>query len=271
MANFVESMEELATIARKTEAVVREASKLMAREFVIDEKEGCENIVTSSDIAVQHYLCEHLKDVCPEAGFLCEEEDMSQTGCEWSWIIDPIDGTANYARAIPESAISVGLRHNEDVVVGVVYCPVLDEMYVGVRGNGSTLNGKPLKVSERTYRDGIFCTAMSTYHKEFAWMCNKILMDIYMQSNDFRRFGSSAMELCFMAAGRCDLYFEMRLLPWDYAAASLILTEAGGLICNLAGDFPSLEHADLVIAANCKDSFEKVRHIVRQHVTEMPY
>lgn len=264
-------MEELETLARRTEAVVREASSLMARDFEIDEKGGCENIVTSSDIAVQHFLCQNLAKICPEAGFLCEEEDMSQTGCEWAWIIDPIDGTANYARSIPESAISVALRHGQDVVVGVVYCPALDEMYVGIKGMGSTLNGKPLKVSSKSFREGIMCTAMSTYRKEFARMCNDIIMEVYMQSNDFRRFGSSAVELCFAAAGRCDLYFEMRLMPWDYAAASLILTEAGGLICNLSGEHPSLEHSDLVIAANCEESLKALSTIVRKHVPAMPY
>ena len=258
----------------KIKEVVRRASELMVTDgFEISEKGGCENIVTSSDVAVQHYLCEHLKDLIPGAGFRCEEEDLD-TGSDksgWKWIIDPIDGTANYARAIPECAISVALEHDGEVVAGVVYAPRLGEMYAAEKGKGATCNGRPIHVSDKPFRQGIICTAMSTYHKEFATPCRDIMTDVFMQANDFRRFGSAAVELCFIAAGRADLYFEMRLMPWDYAAAGFILCEAGGCICNLSGEWPSLTRADITIAANSEASLEHLAGIVRKHVPEKPY
>lgn len=253
-------------------SIVKEASSLMMTDsFVIDEKDGCENIVTSSDLAVQHFLCSRLAELLPGSGFLCEEEDCITEQREYTWIIDPIDGTANYAHFLPECSISVALTKGGEAVAAAVYCPRLGELYTAEKGKGAFLNGKPLHVSSKSFRESLICTAMSTYRKEFAKACNDVIMDVYMQSNDYRRFGVASVEMCFLAAGRCDLYFEMRLMPWDYAAAGLIMTEAGGLLCNLKGEYPSLREPDLVIGANSPENLEKLFTIVRKHVPARPY
>ena len=114
-------------------------------------------------------------------------------------------------------------------------------------------------------------TAMSTYHKEWARSCSDIIFDLYQQCNDIRRTGSAAVELCLMAAGFADLYFEMRLLPWDYAAASLILSEAGGSICSFDGQFPPLYAPSMVIAANTSSSCTRILDVVRRHLPSLPY
>ena len=254
------------------EKVVREAARLMDADFEVTEKDGCENIVTSSDVAVQHYLVEHLKDVVPGAGFRCEEEDLDSGGADsWTWVIDPIDGTANYAHGIPECCISVALAHGGEVVAAVVYIPRLGEMYSAQKGMGATLNGSPIHVSDKPYRQCIICTALCAYYKQYAPACRDILMDVFSTANDFRRFGSAAAELCFLAAGRADLYFEVRLMPWDYAAAGLILCEAGGAICNHSGEWPSLDHADLIIGANSRKNLETLTETVHTHIPQKPY
>lgn len=253
-------------------SVVREASRLMVTDsFEVESKGGCENIVTSSDLAVQEFLCEKLASLLPGCGFICEEEGICTPDREYVWVIDPIDGTANYARGLSECAISVALKQGDEVLLGIIFIPWKDELYHAVKGQGAFCNGRRISVSSRPFSDGIFCTAMSTYRKEFAGICSDIIMETYYQCNDVRRYGSSAVELCLLASGKCDLYFEMRLMPWDYAAGILLLEEAGGVITNLSGEQPRFEGPDLVCAANSPENHKRLLGIIRSHLERRPY
>ena len=172
----------------KVEAIVREAAKIFKeRSFEIKYKEGFENIVTSADIKVQQFLCEQLRNLIPDCGFICEEEDVcySQDGM-FVWVIDPIDGTTNYARGISECCISVALMKNSEVVLGVVYNPMKDEMFTAIKGGGASLNGERIGVSQRGFNDGILCTAMCVYEKRYAKLCSDIIFDAYIACNDVR-------------------------------------------------------------------------------------
>ena len=253
--------------------IVKEASALMVAEpLSVTQKDGLANLVTSSDLAVQHFLTERLAALLPGCGFLCEEEDFRDLEEEYVWIIDPIDGTANYARGIADCCISVALARRGALQLGVVYSPGRGELYTAELGRGACCNGKPIHVSDRPLADGLFCTAMSTYRKEYARTCSDIIYDIYMQSNDLRRWGSAAVELCRLAAGAIELYFEMRLQPWDYAAAMLILHEAGGRIAGWNGGAPSLVRPSLVVAANRPDSLGALLAVVHTHLPDgLPY
>ena len=254
--------------------IVIEASSLMLTDdFQVTEKEGVANIVTSSDIAVQEFLRSRLASLLPDCGFLCEEEDRHDLAHEYIWIVDPIDGTANYARGIRECGICVGLRHNSKMELAVVYMPRTDELFAAERGKGAFLHhpdsGKPsrqLHVSKRPFSDGIMCTALSLYHKEHARICHDIIFDAYMQCNDIRRFGSAASEQCYLAMGLFELYFEYILSPWDFAAASLILEEAGGVLCDLKGN--PLDHTKPsgVLAANNKENLDRLVSIVAERL-----
>ena len=253
-------------------AIVKEAAKLMSHEgFNVMHKGTVANLVTSSDIAVQHFLTERLAALLPGSGFLCEEEDVEELSHEYVWIIDPIDGTANYARGLSDCAISVGLEHNGEIIAGVVYSPDRGELYTAEKGRGAFCNGKPIHVTRRPFEEGIICTAMSTYRKEFAKACSDIIFDVFMECNDFRRFGAASVELCLIASGYADLYFEMRLQPWDYAASSLILQEAGGTICDFDGAFPSLRKASLVLAATSENGLSRLLDAVHRHLPALPY
>lgn len=251
--------------------VVREASRLMmTTDFVIHEKGDVANIVTTSDVAVQDYLCQHLAQLLPGCGFLCEEEDEHDTLHEYVWIIDPIDGTANYSRGIDQCAISVGLMHQhqhdghlqQSMQLGVVYLPRTQEMFWAEKGRGAWRNGEPIHVSARTFPQSILCTALAVYHKEYADVCSRIIVETFKQCNDIRRFGAAAPELCYLAMGRCELYFEYLLSPWDYAAARLILHEAGGHLSNLqASDLPYTQPSG-VLAANTTENLLRLQSIV---------
>ena len=247
--------------------IVKEASKLMLLDnFEISQKDGFSNIVTSSDIAVQEFLCERLASLLPGSGFICEEEDINDASHEYTWIIDPIDGTANYSRGIGQCAICVGLRHNGHMEMSVVYQPRTNELFHAERGKGAFLNGKPIHVSDRPFQNSIMCTALAVYHKEYAKVCSDIICDTFMQCNDIRRFGAAAPELCYLAMGRCELYFEYLLSPWDYAAASLILTEAGGCLSDLQGNALTCITPSGVLAANTKENLDRLTSIVSKHI-----
>ena len=254
--------------------IVRKASALFDRTggFEVKDKGARENIVTSSDLAVQHFLTRELKAAYPEVGFLCEEEDLKDiSGHEAVWVIDPIDGTANYARGNENCCISVALVSNGQPLMGVVYSPWRGELFSAIKGKGAFCNGKPIHVSDRPFEQGLLFTAMSTYRKELAKACSDIIYDLYLECNDVRRTGSAAVELCLMAAGYVDLYFEIRLMPWDYVAACLILTEAGGAVCDFHGKFPSPYNPSMFIAANTASSRDRILRTVHTHLAALPY
>ena len=261
--------------------IVRKASKLMLTDvFEIKSKDGFTNIVTSSDVAVQKFLCQALAQEMPGCGFLCEEEDVNNIGQEYVWIIDPIDGTANYSRGIDQCAICVGLRHmthyatddasvaetDGEMMMGVVYLPRTNEMFWAEKGRGAYLNDRQIHVSDRPFADGVMCTALPVYHKEYADVCARIIKDVFMECNDIRRLGACAPELCYLAMGRFDMYFEYLLSPWDFAAASLIVEEAGGCIVDLAGLPLTCTQPKGVLAANSKESLDRLQEIVQLRI-----
>lgn len=248
--------------------IVKEASKRMLTEnFNIEQKDGYANIVTSSDVAVQEFLCQKLAELLPGSGFLCEEKDQWDTSHEYTWVIDPIDGTANYSRGMDHCCVCVGLNHKATMEMAVVYLPRTQELFHAERGKGAFLNGQQIHVSQRPFANSLLCTALPVYHKEYAKVCSKIIYDAFTMCNDLRRFGSAATELCYLAMGRCELYFEYLLSPWDFAAASLILEEAGGVTSNLTGTSLDYAHGSGVLAANNTANLQQLHAIVKKHTS----
>ncbi len=249
--------------------VVREAAKLMVTDnFEVTQKDGFANIVTTSDVAVQTFLCDRLAQLLPGSGFYCEENDLWDVSNEYTWIIDPIDGTANYSRGIANCGISVALKHGADIELGVVYVPMTQELFSAQKGGGAFLNGKPIRVSDRLFENAILCTALPVYHKEYADLCSGIILDAFYACNDIRRFGACAPELCYVAMGRCELYFEYLLGLWDFAAATLILSEAGGTVSGLDGKPLSYTKGSGVVAANNAENHRRLMDIIGKRMDQ---
>ena len=143
-------------------------------------------------------------------------------------IVDPIDGTTNFIKDYHTSCISVGIINDGIKAAGVVYNPYLNEMYYAIKGEGAFLNDKRIHVSDEPLSNGIVLFGTSPYYEELNEKSFEMAFDYFKKALDIRRSGSAAIDLCSIAAGRAEVYFELRLSPWDYAAASLILTEAGG-------------------------------------------
>ena len=260
-------------IIEKIIKIVKNASKIMLDNHIMVKQKGSyANLVTNHDVEIQEFLCNEFLKIIPGCGFICEENDfISNMNKEYVFVIDPIDGTSNYAHGIKESAISIALLKNSKPLYGVVYNPFHDEMFYATSGGGAYCNGNEIHVSNRIFEDSLFCTAMSLYKKEYAKICSDIIYDTYMKCSDVRRFGSCALELCYLAIGRCDLYFELRVFPWDYAAAYLILKEAGGVLKGFNGEELDFTKVTPLIGANNIANYNKLQKIVSKYLKIIPY
>ena len=214
----------------------------------VSEK-GRADYVTGADRGVQDFLARELALLAPEVGLYAEEQinEAPDPGRAY-WILDPVDGTTNLIHDYQLSAVSLGLCERGRMTFGVVYNPFADETFTAERGGGAFLNGRPVHVSACTaFRDSLISFGATPYRKEMARILFPVYQRIYEQIADFRRGGSAALELCHVAAGRLDGYFEGDLKPWDYAAGRLIAEEAGAVCTTFAGDpLPIFERADII-------------------------
>ena len=220
-------------------AVVRRAGDMIRNAHDIEkdthEKNGAADLVTKYDVAVQAFLQKELLALVPEADFLGEEGEHEALDKPWVFVVDPIDGTTNFVRHMHHSNIAVALVHEGCVAYGVVYNPFTEEMFAARRGGGAFLNGRPIHVSDRDMSHAITLCGSTIYDRRFTDRSFSLMRRLYDLGLDFRRFGSAELDVCYVACGRAEVFFECRLSPWDYAAGSLILTEAGGKITRLDG------------------------------------
>ena len=220
-------------------AVVRRAGDMIRNAHDIEkdthEKNGAADLVTKYDVAVQAFLQKELLALVPEADFLGEEGEHEALDKPWVFVVDPIDGTTNFVRRMHHRNIAVALVHEGCVAYGVVYNPFTEEMFAARRGGGAFLNGRPIHVSDRDMSHAITMCGSTIYDRRFTDRSFSLMRRLYDLGLDFRRFGSAELDVCYVACGRAEVFFECRLSPWDYAAGSLILTEAGGKITRLDG------------------------------------
>ena len=222
------------------------------------------DFVTDIDITVSDFLKRELNALFPQIKFFSEEEE----GClhDNCWILDPIDGTTNLIYGYNFSSVSLGHYLNGKIVYGIVYNPFSGEIFTAERGKGSFLNHTiKLQTSKRVFKDSLIEFGAGSTHKEFAEKNFEIVKDIFKQCLDIRRICSSALDLCYIASGRIDGYFEEVLKPWDIAAGSLILEEAGGLITDYSGNSIQFSDATSVIASNGMIQ-ESLIDIIKKHI-----
>lgn len=244
--------------------IVKRAGSIILGAHHIDEgvkeKSSACDLVTVYDTAVQAKLHSELLATFPEFGFYGEENDCCETEGKRGWfIVDPIDGTANFIRRLHHSCISVGLLIEGDMQYGVVYNPYYDELFTAERGKGAFLNGTPIHVSDVGVSDSLLLFGSAVYYRETIPATMRFVQELFPQTLDFRRGGSAALDLCYLAAGRADLYFECCIRPWDYAAGSLIAQEAGAIVTALDGTPLRFTDRCSVAAGNPKNYPELIR------------
>jgi len=210
------------------------------------------NLVTEMDVKSEEFIKERILRACPGHQILAEESDIPKKQAAYRWIVDPLDGTMNYAHGYPIFCVSVALEIEGVVEVGAVYDPMLDELFTGKRGGGAMMNGESIAVSETDdLNDSLVATGFS--YDIRTSRANNIdnWNAMILRAQAVRRAGSASLDLCYTAMGRFDGFWELKLNPWDVAAGALFVQEAGGTLSRLGGE-PFSIYSQETVASNGK-------------------
>ncbi len=194
------------------------------------------DFVTKVDTESEKIIINAIRKKYPSHAFYTEESIKDRNSNLYRWIIDPLDGTTNYIHRYPVFSISIALEYKREIIIGVIYDPLREELFTGIKNKGSFLNGKPIKVSKtQNLKYSLITTGFPFRHKQFINDYLRLFRNIFVKVSDLRRAGSAAIDLAYVACGRCDGFFEIGLSPWDIAAGALIIKEAAGLITGFDG------------------------------------
>lgn len=240
------------TLIKAIKAGAAEVVRFFNTDFKITNKEGINNPVTEADHASEKAIFEVIKSTYPDHYILSEEAGNIVQDSNYKWIIDPIDGTINFAHGIPLNCVSIAVEHEGEMILGAVYNPHMNELFFAEKGNGASLNDKRIRVSAET--EAIKACLVTGFPYTYLDMPNGPLevFDRFIRKGvPVRRLGSAAIDLCWVAAGRFDGFYEHKLEAWDSSAGYLIVEEAGGKVTDLKGNkFSPYQHG--IIATNGK-------------------
>lgn len=241
----------------------REAGRILAdrlgRALQVSNK-GAIDLVTEADLASEKFIIDRIKSYYPRHAILAEESGATEASetkngaAEWKWIIDPLDGTTNFAHGYPLFCVSIALEHDGKIELGVVYAPVTDELFSAERGEGATLNDRRIRVSDiEDLNSAMLCTGFP-YNVRERPNFTRDFANFTMSAQAVRRDGSAALDLAYLACGRFDGFWEEGLKAWDVAAGVLLIEEAGGTVSDFAGaplkiDTPNV-YTPKVLASN---------------------
>jgi len=226
---------------------------------------GAINLVTNVDHEVEDILIGSLRKEFPDIGFLSEEIGEIKPGSEAKWIIDPIDGTTNFAHGYPFYSISLALERGKRPVLGIVYDTVRDELFSAEYGRGAHLNGKPIKVSsQKDLKKSLLMTGFSYKLGKSMETNLRHFRNFLIASQAIRRSGSASLDLCYVACGRLDGFWEIELNPWDTAAGWLIVKEAGGEVTTFSGK-PYSHYLKEILASNGKIHRQMSKILTKKH------
>lgn len=232
---------DLASLKKVLFEATHEAGKIILKyfqgEFAVDNKEGINNLVTEVDKHSEKCIIDIIKTHYPYHSIISEEVGELMQDSDYQWIIDPIDGTVNFAHGIPLCCVSIGLKYKEDLLLGVVYNPMMNELFFAEKGKGAFLNDNPIHVSTKSdFRKACLVTGFPYKWPNTSEHPIKVFERFILEGLPVRRLGSAAIDLCWVACGRFDGFWEYNLSSWDVAAGYLIVQEAGGIITNFDGD-----------------------------------
>lgn len=213
---------------------------------------GAVNLVTEMDILAEKLIVGEIRSHFPDHAVMAEESGTVEKASPFRWIIDPLDGTTNYAHDFPVFCVSIALARDEEVILGVVYDPTREELFTAEKGKGARLNGRKIRVSsESNLSRSLLATGFPYDLRESRVNNFDHFHNFAVRAQAVRRTGSAALDLCYVAAGRFDGFWEMKLAPWDMAAGGLIVSEAGGRLTDFGGK-PLKLSGKQVLASNGK-------------------
>jgi len=246
---------------------VRRAGTIITRHIdqfdsVTFYEKGQNDLVTKVDTAVEEDIIETIKKAYPHHAILGEETGQ-HPGEEFTWVIDPIDGTLNFVHGFPQFAVSIGIHYKDMPEHGVIYDPISQDLYTASRGRGAQLNGKRLRVSKRDSLEGALIATSFPFRNRESHTVDQYLnvsKQLFSKSADIRRVGSAALNLAYVAAGRLDGMWETDLKPWDISAGLLLVKEAGGFVTDFSGNNDYFTNGN-VIAGTAKVHGEMLKII----------
>lgn len=205
------------------------------------------DFVTNVDLLSEKTIIDIIQQKFPDHAFLAEESGEKTTDAAYCWIIDPLDGTTNYIHNYPMYSVSIALQKDDETILGVVYDPVRDELFTAEKGKGAYLNQQPIHVSGiETPKLSLLATGFPFRHQDLLDRYLEVFRSLFAFCSDMRRGGSAAIDLAHVACGRLDGYWEFKLLPWDLAAGSLIVEEAGGRVSEMDGSNTYLQSGNIL-------------------------
>jgi myo-inositol-1(or 4)-monophosphatase len=238
------------TLLEAVQAAAVEIRKFDDVDFKISNKEGINNLVTEVDHASERAIFEVIRKAYPDHHILSEESGEIIQDSKYKWIIDPIDGTINFAHRIPICCISIGIEHEGRMVLGAVYNPFMNELFIAERGQGATLNDKKIRVSTKNkVQNACLVTGFPYTYLDMPNGPLDVFERFIRRGVPVRRLGSAAIDLCWVACGRFDAFYEHKLYAWDSAAGFLMVEEAGGRVTDLAGN-PYSPYQPGIVASN---------------------
>lgn len=199
------------------------------------EEKDMNSLVSYVDKEAEKLLVKGLNPLIESCGFITEEDTADQVDQEYTWIIDPLDGTTNFLNRLPHFAISVALRHREEIMVGIVKEVNTNTLWTAIKGRGALMNDQPIEVSTKPFHDVLVATGFPYSNEHDYETYFKILKEWLTRTRGMRRLGSAALDLCYVACGRYGAYYETTLNVWDVAAGALIVKEAGGKVSDFNG------------------------------------
>lgn len=243
-------LEEIIEVVKQAGEIYKSA----AGDLGIKNKGSAVNLVTEYDKKIQDFLFSELSKIIPDCLFLGEEGDGNKELADgYCFIIDPIDGTTNFIKGFQHSAISVGLAKDKELIIGVVMDPDLDNIYYAEKGKGAYLNGERIHVSDCDMQNSLVLFGTCPYEHELAKKTFALTEQVFYECVEIRRGGSAALDICYVAAGKADLFYELILRPWDFAGATVVLKEAGGVCMTLDKEEISCECIGSYLCSNGKN------------------
>lgn len=238
---------------QKLIGIVKETDSLFFDEKLKNDvtQKGISDYVTGVDKGISDYLCQRLKEEFPDVYFISEEEDYDFEEAKRYWILDPVDGTTNFMHKLKLSAVSLGYYEDGEIRAGVIYNPDSGELFWAEKGKGTYLNGERIYCSTHSkLEDCLGLMEFNPYFKEDREAALEHASKIYSACQDIRTIGSAAVELAYIACGRCDVFLGRYLKPWDFAAGAIIVAEAGGKLSDLNGEIHIDRLNQHIVAAN---------------------
>ena len=261
MIDYKELCLQTCDIAKQAGDFIRKEANVFSSKNI--EVKGLHNFVTYVDKGAEKIIIDRLHEILPKAGFIAEENTNSTRGERFNWVIDPLDGTTNFIHGSPPYAVSIGLLENNLPVLGVVYELTLDECFYAWKDSPAYLNGKEIRVSDRTkVQDSLIATGFPYYDYHLMRPYINCLEHFLQNSHGVRRLGSAATDLAYVACGRFEAFYEYSLSPWDVAGGAFIIQQAGGRLSDFSGGDNYIFGKELVATnKNIFDEFlETVQH-----------